>query len=115
MTPLADAQAAVAAFLAADEVQVERMTKKGLRQFDARRAVVTLSASAGEGADGDRSRLDLLLRHVEPIVRPDDVVSALQKVGGLQVGPEHGGVPLLTRLEQGPFDETTGTIGDPLG
>ena len=33
-------EAAVDAFLAADEVLVERMTKKGLREFDARGAVL---------------------------------------------------------------------------
>jgi radical SAM-linked protein len=108
--PIAAAEAAVETFLAADEVPVERMTKKGLRSFDARGAVVAMTATEhGAGA-----RLDLVLRHVEPAVRPDDIVSGLKKVGGLQVGPEYGGVPLLTRLAQGPFDEATATIGDPL-
>jgi radical SAM-linked protein len=102
--------AAVAAFLAAEEVPVERMTKKGLRQFDCRGAVVSLAAEpAGSG-----SRLTLLLRHGTPAVRPDDVIAGLTAVGGLRVGPEHGGLPLLTRLAQGPFDEATSTIGDPL-
>lgn len=108
--PLAAARAAVEAFLAAEEVPVERMTKKGLRAFDARGAVVSLAAVERGGG----TRLDLLLRHVEPAVRPDDVVSGLQRIGGLLVGPEHGGVPLLTRLAQGPYDEATATIGDPL-
>jgi len=108
--PLGQARSAVEAFLAADEVTVERMTKKGLRAFDARGAVVGLSAVQ----HGTGTRLDLVLRHVEPVVRPDDVVSGLQRVGGLLVGPEHGGVPLLTRLAQGPFDEASGSIGDPL-
>ena len=38
---------AVARFLAADEALVERMTKKGMRQFDARGAVVSLAVVAG--------------------------------------------------------------------
>jgi radical SAM-linked protein len=105
-----DAAAAVATFLAAEEVPVERMTKKGLRRFDARGAVVSLEAEpAGAG-----SRLRLLLRHGTPAVRPDDVIAGLTAVAGLRVGPEHGGLPLLTRLAQGPFDEAAGTIGDPL-
>lgn len=108
--PLAAAEQAVAAFLAATEVPVERMTKKGVRRFDARGAVVSMTATAREGG----SRLALVLRHAEPAVRPDDVVLGLQRVGALEVGPEHGGLPLLTRLAQGPFDEATGTIGDPL-
>lgn len=108
--PYEVAQAAVAAFLAAPEVRVERMTKKGLREFDSRAAVVSLAAEPGERG----SRLRLVLRHGTPAVRPDDVITGLTSVGGLLVGPEHGGLPLLTRLTQGPFDEATATIGDPL-
>ncbi|GAA1161830.1 TIGR03936 family radical SAM-associated protein [Nocardioides aquiterrae] len=104
--PLAAAAAAVAAFLAADAVPVERMTKKGMRQFDCRAAVVSLAAEDREGG----SRLDLVLRHVEPAVRPDDVLSGLASVGALALG----GAPLLTRLAQGPLDEATGEVGDPL-
>ena len=42
---------AVARFLAADEVLVSRMTKKGMRDFDARGAVVSL-AEVGDPVDG---------------------------------------------------------------
>jgi radical SAM-linked protein len=100
------ARAAVSAFLHADAVPVERMTKKGMRQFDCRAAVVSLAADAREGG----SRLELVLRHVEPAVRPDDVLSGLAAVGGLTLA----GAPLLTRLAQGPLDEATGEVGDPL-
>jgi hypothetical protein len=108
--PYAETAGAVAAFLASEEVLVERMTKKGLRQFDCRGAVVALAAEE----HGPGSRLRLLLRHGTPAVRPDDVITGLTQVAGLRVGPEHGGLPLLTRLSQGPFDEATGAIGDPL-
>ena len=101
---------AVAVFLATDEVLVERMTKKGMREFDCRGAVVSLEAEAA----GTGSRLRLLLRHGTPAVRPDDVIAGLTAVGALRVGPEYGGLPLLTRLAQGPFDEASATIGDPL-
>ncbi|MFT4084438.1 MAG: TIGR03936 family radical SAM-associated protein [Nocardioides sp.] len=104
------AQAAVAAFLEATEVPVDRMTKKGLRTFDARSAVVRLAA----GSRVPGSRLELILRHGTPAVRPDDVVTGLERTGGLEVGVEYGGLPLLTRLAQGPFDDATGLIGDPL-
>jgi radical SAM-linked protein len=98
--------AAVATFLATDAVLVERMTKKGLREFDCRSAVISLSAAEqGEGA-----RLDLVLRHAVPAVRPDDVLSGLGAVAGFA----SSGAPLLTRLAQGPLDEATGEIGDPL-
>ena len=39
-----EAQRAVDALLATDEVMVERMTKKGLRRFDARAAIVAAVA-----------------------------------------------------------------------
>jgi radical SAM-linked protein len=111
------AERAVAAFLAADEVVVQRMTKKGLRDFDSRAAVLSLEvAPEAEGVEGvelgqaEQSVLDLLLRHVEPAVRPDDVLTALGSAGGLEVV----GVPLLTRLAQGPLDPETGELGDPL-
>ena len=105
-TSMEEAGAAVAAFLAADEVVVQRMTKKGLRDFDSRGAVISLTTTAGE----DGTVLDLVLRHLEPAVRPDDVLSGLASVGGLALD----GVPLLTRLAQGPLDPGTGEIGDPL-
>ena len=108
---MADVESAVSAFLAADAVPVERMAKKGLRQFDCRAAVLTLRL-ADEG-DGDPARgcaLDLVLRHAEPAVRPDDVLMGLALVAGLEpVGP-----PLLTRLAQGPWDAEAETVGDPL-
>lgn len=103
------ARGAVAAFLAAGEVLVERMTKKGLREFDARGAVVALSVQPVEGSS-DRSALDLVLRHGVPSVRPDDVLSALRHVAGLDAGA----APLMTRLEQGRLVEDTQEIADPL-
>ena len=51
-----------------------------------------------------------MLRHAVPAVRPDDVLSGLAAVTGLA----STGAPLLTRLAQGPLDEATGEIGDPL-
>ena len=51
--PVAEAEAAVAAFLAAGEVLVHRMTKKGMRDFDSRAAVLSLVVDArgwGRGA-----------------------------------------------------------------
>jgi len=93
---------AVADFLAAGEVVVERMTKKGLRSFDCRAAVLSLVA--------DERELDLVLRHVVPAVRPDDVLTGMAATTGLDVGE----APLLTRLAQGPVDAESATVGDPL-
>lgn len=105
--PLDGARAAVDAFLASDEVLVERMTKKGLREFDARGAVLSLSAGASSEREG--AAFDLVLRHGVPAVRPDDVLGALTSVSGTSMGE----APLITRLAQGPLDES-GDIGDPL-
>lgn len=120
-----EAARAVAAFLAADEVPVERMTKNGMRNFDARAAVSGIEAvspdsagaapgdtdpsgiSPGEGGvgpgDGQRQRpcaiLRLVVRHLTPAVRPDDVLTGLGRVAGL-VPPVP---PQVTRLAQGPL------------
>ncbi len=104
----AGARAAVADFLAETSVVVERMTKKGLREFDCRAAVVSLDVVDPAAATGG-ARLDLVLQHGVPSVRPDDVLTGLGRLTGLDVGP----APLLTRLQQGPFDAARGSVGDP--
>jgi radical SAM-linked protein len=101
---------AVAVFLAADEVLVERMTKKGLRSFDCRAAVVSLTAASGTGPGGPCAILELVLRHGTPTVRPDDVLAGLRSLSGLEVAS----APLHERLSQGPLAPQTGTVGDPL-
>jgi radical SAM-linked protein len=105
--PLDEVVAAVGAFLSAGSVTVERMTKKGLRSFDCRSAVVVLGVSPHEAG----AELDLTLRHTVPAVRPDDVLTGLGEVAGLRPG----GPPLLTRWQQGPLDAASGQVGDPLG
>jgi radical SAM-linked protein len=108
--PPETASAVVHGFLAADEVLVERMTKKGLRTFDCRAAVVSLSAAAGTVGDTECAILDMVLRHGTPTVRPDDVLAGLRTMAGLEatVAPFH------ERLAQGPLDAENGTVGDPL-
>ena len=104
------AAGAVARFLAQDSVEVQRMTKKGLRTFDCRDAVVSMSAASGEGPHPPCAILEVVLRHGTPSVRPDDVLTGLREVAGL-VPPA---APMQTRLAQGPFDPQTGLVGDPL-
>ena len=110
----ADAAAAVAAFLAAERAEVSRMTKNGLRTFDAREAVVALSARPDPRASGDGTApcaiLRLVVRHVTPAVRPDDVLAGLASIGALAPPV----TPAVTRLAQGPLDELAGTVSDPL-
>ena len=119
-TEPAAAAAAVAAFLAVDRVEVTRMTKNGLRTFDARAAVVALEAGpdprGGDASDaihgmtGPCAILRLVVRHVTPAVRPDDVLAGLASIGDL--APPS--TPAVTRLAQGPLDESAGTVSDPL-
>ena len=103
--PYDDVAAAVAAFLAAPEIEVERMTKKGLRTFDCRAAVVSMAAEPHERG----ARVDVVVRHGVPAVRPDDVLSGMARVADLAPGE---GV-LLTRLGQGRLT-ADGTVADPL-
>ena len=107
---VAAASDAVVAFLATDVVEVERMTKRGLRTFDARADVLTLTARAGDGADGPCAILEMVIRHDTPSVRPDDVLAGLRSCGGLQLEQ----TPVATRSAQGPLDQSTGMVGDPL-
>jgi radical SAM-linked protein len=103
-----DAAAAVAAFLAEDRIEVERLTKDGRRHLDARAPVVTASASPDASDDGC-AILELVVRQVTPAVRPDDVLAALRAVAGLvPVAP-----PRATRLAQGRLDDR-GRFADPL-
>jgi radical SAM-linked protein len=126
------ARRAVDAFTAAEVVEVQRRTKNGMRTFDARAAVAHLELAGNPAAPGvpdgtavpsgtDAPRADgpgdrpcailrLVVRHVTPAVRPDDVLSGLRAVADL--APP---VPVaVTRLAQGLFDEETGTVSDPL-
>ncbi|MFF0746539.1 TIGR03936 family radical SAM-associated protein [Streptomyces sp. NPDC004111] len=115
-----EAAEAVGTFLASESVEVQRRTKNGMRSFDAREAVVEMAAvpaaEALDAGDGDRSTaepcaiLRLVVRHMTPAVRPDDVLSGLRAVADL--APP---VPAaVTRLAQGLLDEESGTVTDPL-
>lgn len=91
---------AVAELLGRDEFVVDRMTKNGLRSFDVRGAILSLKVQGDE---------TLLLRslHQTPLVRPDDVVTALRGLDDRVPAQA-----LLTRLVQGPL--VGERIGDPL-
>ncbi len=116
---------AVAALLAADVIEVERLTKDGRRTMDVRPAVVTLTVEPDEtreegnpvgwpGAESDEQGrtcgiLDLVVRQTTPAVRPDDVLSALRVVAALMLP-----VPAkAVRTAQGRLDDE-GHLADPL-
>ncbi len=149
--------AAVAVLEATPVVEVERMTKNGLRTLDVRSALVRLTVDGVPGAGGVTAALDdrhpndarcaddepgdgrrpqddaarratgevtdrrtragaavcgtlsVVVRHTTPAVRPDDVVSALRTVAGLEPP-----VPVTaTRTEQGRLG-ASGELLDPL-
>lgn len=95
---------AVRTLLAAEHANVSRMTKKGERVFDVRPAVVSMQVSEEDGTP----RVEVVLRHVTPMVRPDDVVSAFSELCDLR--PQRA--PRVIRLEQGLLNDD-GSIGDP--
>jgi radical SAM-linked protein len=99
-------QIAVDRLLAVDEVQVQRLTKQGMRTIDVRPAVVSAEVSGINEAYGI---LELVVRQLTPAVRPDDVMSALRVVAALEPP-----VPAkATRMAQGRLDDSGG-LSDPL-
>jgi radical SAM-linked protein len=111
---------AVDVLLARSVVIVERLTKDGRRELDARAPIVSAvvrreddpNSAAGGAATAsadNRAILDMVVRQVTPAVRPDDVLTALRIVAGFAPSQP----PRATRLAQGPIDEA-GAVGDPL-
>lgn len=95
-------RAAAEAFLAKDAVPVQRMTKNGMREFDARAAVIAL--------DAEDARLLMTLAHQTPLVRPDDVLAGLRVASPAFAPPE---AAVLTRLTQGELNSDSGDITEP--
>jgi radical SAM-linked protein len=89
---------AVEEFLAVDEAITERMTKNGLRSFDARESVVRMTASG--------TRIEVTTRHLTPLVRPDDLLSAMARITPGFAPAD----PLITRVKQGQLDDSGGFV-----
>jgi radical SAM-linked protein len=108
-------RSAVALFLAEDHAEVERLTKDGKRILDVRPSVVScevvdatddVDVSVGTAPCGI---LVTVVRQTTPVVRPDDVLSALRVVAALEPP-----VPAkATRMAQGRLDDSGG-LADPL-
>lgn len=99
--------AAVARLLERDEVLVERLGKDGRRTIDARAALVSLRVEESAPSCGI---LVAVVRQVTPAVRPDDVLSALFVVAGLELSAP----ARANRIAQGRLDDE-GELVDPLG
>lgn len=110
-TSVDEVRSAASTFLEQTEIPVERMTKRGLKIFDARPAVTSMTVEP----DGECAILTMVIRHdVAPgeavSIRPDDVIAGLRSRGGLTTSA----TPVAIRSEQGPLNSADGTVGDPL-
>lgn len=107
--PVGTAGAALAAFMAAETVSVQRRVKDGVRTVDARSAVRRAEVTS-DPADGDSCAiLRLVVRQATPAVRTEDVLAGLRSVASLEP-------PLpaeATRLWQGLYDDSDALV-DPL-
>ncbi len=100
--------------LARDSVPVPRVTKSGRTVVDVRAALVRAHVRGAEpdeaGLAATCAILQVVVRHGTPSVRPDDVLAGLLDTAGLAPPVP----PVATRLAQGPLDEQTGSVVDPL-
>jgi radical SAM-linked protein len=115
---LEQAEDAVRRFLAEESVLVDRPTKDGSRQVDARAGVISIEVAAGADETGNTTAcatLNVVVRHLTPAVRPDDVLTALRGSAALSTPV----TPVVTRLAQGLIDATSTKdatrLIDPLG
>jgi radical SAM-linked protein len=107
---VAQAQPAVDALLAVDSAPVERPTKDGSRTVDVRSGIVSIAVSnsvsdtvSNAAVNAGCATLDVVVRHLTPAVRPDDILTALRSIGALSTPV----TPVVTRLAQGLFDDTS--------
>lgn len=117
--PLAELEAlraAVDALLASERVEVTRTFKTGPKTFDARSAIVEAVvlddrmgvATATES--GPYAILRLVVQHATPVVRPDDILTALRSVADFESAVS----PMVTRRAQGPLQAAPAGVADPL-
>ena len=98
---------AVQTFLAAERAEVTRALKKGPRTYDTRGPVLRAELEIGSGPC---AILDMVVRHATPVVRPEDVLTAMRTATGQPLPRPH----LVTRLAQGPLEPATASVRDPL-
>jgi radical SAM-linked protein len=96
-----DAARAVEVFLAAAHAEVDRLTSNGVRRLDARAGVVSLELDRRATEDGQPgcAILRMVVRHMTPAVRPEDVLVAFRRMSAL----EPSSPAVVTRLAQGPL------------
>jgi radical SAM-linked protein len=96
-----EAARAVEAFLAAPHAEVERLTSNGVRRLDTRAGVVSLDVDRRATTEGQPgcAILRMVVRHLTPAVRPEDILAAFRAMGAL----EPSSPAVVTRLAQGPL------------
>jgi hypothetical protein len=76
---------------------------------DAAAVTATVPQAMPAGAAGC-AIIRAVVRHTTPAVRPDDILTALRAIAGL----EPPAPPLVTRLAQGPLAHEVAAVTDPL-
>jgi radical SAM-linked protein len=101
------AQQALDALLAVQTAPVERATKDGTRTVDVRASLrsarVSLTSANGPEMNAGCARMDVVVQHSTPAVRPDDILTALRSIGALSTPV----TPVVTRLAQGLIDSSS--------
>ena len=106
-----DLSVAVDQLLANESVVITRITKKGRREVDLLSAWLRHDVFPGDNTVGESCAiLRVVVRHVAPALRPDDVLTVLVERTDL----EPPGSATITRLAQGPLQASSGMPGDPL-
>lgn len=104
------AREAAEKLLASEAIEVQRMTKSGMRTFDARAAIATVEVRLSPDEVDPCAILTVVVTHGTPSVRPDDVLAALRQVADLAPPVP----PQVTRLAQGRLAADARTVSDPL-
>jgi radical SAM-linked protein len=104
-----DAAQAVEAFLAAPHAEVERLTSSGVRRLDTRAGVVSLELVRRATTEGQLgcAILRMVVRHLTPAVRPEDILAAFRAMCAL----EPSSPAVVTRLAQGPLGSDIAAYG----
>jgi len=104
-------RAAVEQLLAVEAAPVTRVFKNGPKTFDAREPIVAAEVRVGEGPDSARyAILRVVVQHTTPVVRPDDILTALRSVADLESAVS----PVVTRRAQGLLQTAPARVADPL-
>jgi radical SAM-linked protein len=104
-----EAASAVRAFLISEHAEVDRRTSSGIRRLDTRAGVVSLAVDqrAEPGEHVGCAILRMVVRHLTPAVRPEDILAALRHLSAL----EPSSPALVTRLAQGPLGGIAAAAG----